>query len=406
MKKILVNAYAVSPEMGSEPGMGWNWCVHMAVDHELFILTEGEFRDRIEVALPALPQGKNMHFHYLPVSDRIRKMCWNQGDWRFYWHYRKWQKRALALARELCARERIDVIHQLNMVGFREPGFLWKIPGIRYIWGPVGGMSQVPMAFFRDAPCGVRLKMRLKNAINGIQMNASHRVRKAAARADAVICATADERRRFGKWFDKPFPVIPETGLEQEEVLPRLPARDDRFHIVWAGRFVARKQLGLALRILARLEPEDIVLDVLGSGSPEEEARYRALAEKLGVTDRVVWHGAVPYAEVLDRMRSSQLFLFTSVHEVTSTVIMEAISAGLPIVCFDVCGFGPVVDESVGRKVPCIGPEQAVRDFTAAILRLYHHPEEREAMATGARERLKLFTWTCKMQQLNQLYGE
>ena len=84
MKKILVNAYAVSPGKGSEPGMGWNWCVHMALSHDLFIITEGEFRDKIEAVLHTLPQGKNLHFYFLPVSDRVRKMCWNQGDWRFY----------------------------------------------------------------------------------------------------------------------------------------------------------------------------------------------------------------------------------------------------------------------------------------------------------------------------------
>ena len=98
---ILINAYAVSPGMGSEPGMGWNWCVNLARHAELYIITEGEFRERIEAELPHLPQGSHMHFCYLPVSERVRRMCWNQGDWRFYLHYRKWQKRALAKAREI-----------------------------------------------------------------------------------------------------------------------------------------------------------------------------------------------------------------------------------------------------------------------------------------------------------------
>ena len=86
MLKILVNAYAVSPDRGSEPGMGWNWCVHLAESCELFIITEGEFRSDIEQALSQLPQASRMHFFYLPVSERVRKMCWNQGDWRFYYH--------------------------------------------------------------------------------------------------------------------------------------------------------------------------------------------------------------------------------------------------------------------------------------------------------------------------------
>ena len=406
MKKVLVNAYAVSPDAGSELGMGWNWCVHMAQYHELFIITEGEFRDQIESAVSSLPQGKNMHFHYLPLSDRIRKMCWNQGDWRFYWHYRRWQKRALELAREIVAAERIDVIHQLNMVGFREPGFLWKIPGIRYVWGPVGGMSQVPLAFFRDVPWKVRCKMLVKNGLNRIQMNASWRVYQAAKRADAVICATEDERRVLSKKVDTALTVIPETGLENEFAPHRKPLMDGKFHLLWTGRFVSRKKLDLALRILAALGNPEIVLDILGEGSREEEAFNRSLADRLGVSDRVIWHGKVPHAQVLEWMCSCDLFLFTSVHEVTSTVIMEAISAGLPIVCFDTCGFGPIVDEQIGRKLPCSNPQQAVRDFSDAIDWLYRHPEARAAMSARAGDRLRSLTWNYKMQKLNLLYGE
>ena len=52
MLSILINAYACSPNMGSEPGMAWNWCINLAKHCELYIITEGEFRDKIEAALP------------------------------------------------------------------------------------------------------------------------------------------------------------------------------------------------------------------------------------------------------------------------------------------------------------------------------------------------------------------
>ena len=48
MLSILINAYACSPNMGSEPGMAWNWCVNLAQYCELHIITEGEFREKIE----------------------------------------------------------------------------------------------------------------------------------------------------------------------------------------------------------------------------------------------------------------------------------------------------------------------------------------------------------------------
>lgn len=48
MLKILINAYACSPNMGSEPGMAWNWVSNLAKYCELYIITEGEFRSNIE----------------------------------------------------------------------------------------------------------------------------------------------------------------------------------------------------------------------------------------------------------------------------------------------------------------------------------------------------------------------
>lgn len=58
-------------------------------------------------------------------------MCWNQGDWRFYKHYHAWQYRTYEIALGIIKIYHIDIVHQLNMIGFREPGYLWKIEEYR-----------------------------------------------------------------------------------------------------------------------------------------------------------------------------------------------------------------------------------------------------------------------------------
>ena len=62
MLNVLVNAYAVSPAWGSEPGMGWNWVVNLARYCNVFVITEGEWRGEIEEAVEKLPQRGNLHF--------------------------------------------------------------------------------------------------------------------------------------------------------------------------------------------------------------------------------------------------------------------------------------------------------------------------------------------------------
>ena len=62
MLNILVNAYACSPNMGSEPGMAWNWCVNLAKYCELHIITEGEFKRKNRSRTPYSPSRKEYAF--------------------------------------------------------------------------------------------------------------------------------------------------------------------------------------------------------------------------------------------------------------------------------------------------------------------------------------------------------
>ena len=78
-------------------------------------------------------------------------MCWNQGDWRFYKHYHAWQYRTYEIALGIIKIYHIDIVHQLNMIGFREPGYLWKIEGIPFVWGPVDAKEKFPIAYLQGA---------------------------------------------------------------------------------------------------------------------------------------------------------------------------------------------------------------------------------------------------------------
>ena len=254
MLSILINAYACSPEMGSEPGMGWNWCVNLAKHCELHIITEGEFRDNIEAALPNLPQRNNMHFYYNPVSEKIRKMCWNQGDWRFYKYYREWQWKTYLIAKKIIQKHHIDVIHQLNMIGFREPGYLWKIKNIPFIWGPIDAKESFPTTFLKDASFKTKLFISLKNAITKYQLKYAKRVHLAARQATYVISASSNSQQAIRKYFHIESPLLNETGcyIQDHPIIDK--SKKEDFDILWVGKLDFRKQLNLALCCIARAQ--------------------------------------------------------------------------------------------------------------------------------------------------------
>lgn len=387
--------------------MAWNWVSNLAKFCELFIITEGEFRDKIEEAVPTLEQVKNMHFYYNPVSDEIRKMCWNQGDWRFYKYYREWQWKTYLMAKDICSKEKIDVLHQLNMIGFREPGYLWKLSqenGVPFVWGPIGGLKQFPTAYLKGAGLKMKLFNRLKNFLNVWQLKHDKRVNEAFKTAKVLVSSIPDSYRAIKKYKGLVSVVIPETGCFLSENIPTDRFDEKEFHVMWVGKFDFRKQLPLALRAVAIAGNLNIVLDVYGSGSDEQVGSAKRLVDVMGINGRVIWHGNQPNDVVMNAMRKAQLFFFTSVSEDTSTVVLEAVSNRLPVLCFDACGMAAVIDDKVGRKVALSEPIMSAHEYARLLNELEHDRTLLKQMSVNCKERQKELSWEVKAKTMVEWY--
>ena len=401
MLNILVNAYACSPNMGSEPGMAWNWCANLANYCELHIITEGEFRDKIEAVVPTLPQGGNLHFYYNPVSEEVRRMCWNQGDWRFYKHYRTWQYRTYEMALDIMKVYHIDVLHQLNMIGFREPGYLWKIEGIPFVWGPVDAKEKFPIAYLQDAGLKKQLFMRLKNFLTELQLKYSLRVRKTTKHASIVVSASSESQKSFKKYFDIDSPLLNETGCYPQVHDFQDKSYKKELDLLWVGKLDFRKQLALAIRTVAQMRNSSVKLHIVGGG---DASYYQRLAEALRVGEQCVWHGAVMYDEVQCLMRKADLFFFTSVAEGTPHVVLEAIGNNLPVVCFDICGHGDSINDKVGRKIALSNPDQSVKEFAKVLNELEADRGLLKQLSLNCHQRQEELSWDNKAKQMMELY--
>lgn len=404
MLSILINAYACSPNMGSEPGMAWNWCVNLAKHCELHIITEGEFRDNIEKVLPTLPQGKNMHFYYNPVSDEIRKMCWNQGDWRFYKYYKEWQWKTYKIAEEICNHTHIDILHQLNMIGFREPGYLWRIKGIPFVWGPIGGLKQFPTNYLEGCSLKMKIFNHLKNFINICQIKFDVRVNQAFTRADLLISSIPDSYKAIKKYKRLNSIIIPETGCFDFKESEERDFYNEKLHILWVGKFDFRKQLSLAIKAIKEAQNPNLHLDIYGTGNENQIKEYKEVAQTLQTENQITWHGSQPNTKVLEAMKKSHVFLFTSISEDTSTVVLEAVSNQLPVVCFNTCGMGYVINDKVGIKIELSNPQQSIQEFAQVLNQLESNRNLLKEMSENCKQRQVELSWDNKAKQMVELY--
>ena len=407
MLNVLINAYAISPNWGSEPGMGWNWVINLAKYCNLHIITEGEWKDDIESAVQTLPQKDHLHFYYNPLPDKIRRMCWNQGDWRFYWCYHKWQKRTLTIARQICKEQRIDVIHQLNMVGFREPGCLWKIKNIPYVWGPFCGCSPVSLPFIKDAGYKIFWKFLIKNIISQLQIRFQPNVIHAIKRADILLTPHADIKSLIGRLYNKEPFLLQETGIKGDCVPPKIFSHSEKktFDILWVGRFIFTKRLDIALKTIARLKHiQNLRFHIVGSGLNNEDVFYKRMADQLDISSICIWHGALPNDQVQIIMQNVDIFFFTSISEATSTVVLEAIQNRCPIVCHNACGFGPLINDKIGRKIQVVSPQSSIKQFAEVIENLYNNRHELDSMIPQFDELIQPLTYEAKARQILDIY--
>ena len=230
-------------------------------------------------------------------------------------------------------------------------------------------------------------------------------------RRATVICVTtlqsrdvipqrfhAKVRCRLGIGTDPPPPGI--LG-----VAGRNGSGADSFRVLYVGRFLYWKGMHLGLRafaIFAARYPEGS-LTMVGAGP--DEARWRRLAEKLGVDGHVTWVPWLAQVELPTLYMKHDAFLFPSLHDSSGNVVLEALSHGLPVVCLDLGGPAMIADARSARIVSTEGRDEAdVSQALAEALReIADDAALHCALSEGARKRAAELTWA---NQVRSVYAE
>lgn len=142
------------------------------------------------------------------------------------------------------------------------------------------------------------------------------------------------------------------------------------------------KRISDIIEAFASLDPNEYEHPpylVIGGAGPDEKM-LKELGAKLGVDDRIVWLGYVSEPNLVYPMMD--IFTLVSMSEAFGLVVIEAMAAGVPVVCARATAFIDIVDEGeTGLLVPTFDP----KSLAAALDYLLKHPEKRAAMGNQAR---------------------
>lgn len=410
--KILIAAFACNPDSGSEEGVGWGWVKALSASHQVWVITAEFHRAAIETAVRRAPHFySTLSFHY------VRPKPWHYAPtatWRFIersvfkpvmnYAYRLWQKDAFPVAKALHREINFDIVHQLTYVGFRFPGQLWKLD-MPFVWGPIGGLENTPWRFLPQMGWRGWLYYAGRNIINTFDKKYLPGPRKAFRKADGgIIAATGGIRREIKRWYGIESRVICEIGPPAEKAACHSIRRPGEvLRLSWSGEHLPGKALPLLLHALSQLPPTvRWQLEILGTGPCTN--KWKQLARKIDVSHGCRWSGRRPRADAVQRVHLSHIFIITSLKDLTSTVLVEALAQGVPVICPDHCGFSDMVMDDCGIKIPIKTPLQFITDLADTIAQLAKDEIHRRQLAAGALKRMTNFTWEQKAEQVDRIY--
>jgi alpha-1,3-rhamnosyl/mannosyltransferase len=276
-------------------------------------------------------------------------------------------------------RVKVDLLHHAGgtIPPLRATPSVVTIHDLQPLHNP-GDFSPVKLAYLRARLRPSVRRSRLTTAVS------------AYTRDDIVErLGVAPERVALTPPAVEPEPAPPADTTDEEV---RAALRLDRPWFVFPAITYAHKRHATLVRALA--DVPDTLLVLTGGAGPEEQA-VRALAERLGVADRVRRPGRVA-DDVLDRLyRGAVACAFPSSFEAVGLPVLEAMARGCPVLAADATALPDVVG-AAGELVPVDDPAA----WAVAMNGLLGDDERRHRLAALGRERVRAWSPAASAGQL------
>jgi glycosyltransferase involved in cell wall biosynthesis len=231
----------------------------------------------------------------------------------------------------------------------------------------------------------VRFERGLTALTMGIQAN---RERLHVHRAAQVLVTSgycADQvRKLYG--YERPVSIVPElidlTAWRAHLAAAPPRGHNQRFTILFVGRFYRRKRVDVLLRAAAQLRDRGRHFEVRIVGDGPCDMAWRELSQSLRLDGMLTWLGDVTRSQIAAEYKRCDVFCLPSVQEGFGIVLLEAMAAGKPIVGARAAAIPEVAPhaalfeadnpealaDALGRGLPAPAPDEWVTQFDAPLV--------------------------------------
>ena len=416
--KVLISAHELSPLLGSECSSGWNVITRLARHHDLTVIyantnqfRTNNYKEHIE---NYISDNKIVGLEFIAVPQpRISKVIAYVNKFishkksnvgfsiLYFMGVRFWEKKAFRKAKSILSKSKFHIIHHFNHLSYREPGYMWKL-NLPFFWGPTSGLSKVPNSFLSSMPINEIIKNIFRNIVNSIQSLYSMKIRNAINKSERIYYVTSDDADYFLKRTKKGKYLL-DIGTDYNEAVKEARINNNILEVLWVGRVDYLKALDILIKAIGNNYSllKKIKLTIIGEG-PQKE-RYQKMASQLKI-ENINWLGRIEKEKVYSLMKKSDVLVHTSIKEAASAVILESLSAGLPVICHDAFGMKYSINDKCGIKIPLISPNVSIVGFSQALESMINNPQKIKELKKGAIERSKELSWDMMAKEIAHDY--
>ena len=397
MKTILATAYDIDPYKGSESATGWNFIYQISRFNKVIAITRKNNQQNIDRYIEEFNIDTSyMQFYYYDLPYYLR--FWKKGSRGSSLYFYLWQMFMPIFIK--MNKIDFDIAHNVNFHADAFPTFLWML-GKPTVWGAINHNEKIPNEYIYSKK--ELVKENIKWFAKKLFWNIDIFMLLARKKSTIVLGGNSSVQLRLNISPNKFISFTQVGGVKN--VLSSI--TKVKFNILVIGRFLTIKSFDIAIRAFAEFLGEitnkkEVVLTIVGKGPKEKELKQ--LVKDLKIEEYVNFIDWIEKKDLDVIYQNASLFLFPS-HEGAGMVVVEALSFGLPVVCFNNYGPGEIVDDSCSIRIDYSTYDQSVIDFANALLKLYNDKKLYTALSIGAAKKFdKEYEWDQKGLKLKTIY--
>ena len=250
----------------------------------------------------------------------------------------------------LIKHEKFDIVH-----------IHWPLP-MAFVGAPAFGRIRTILHFYTAETAMARRFPIAKKFLRGVMKKADDGI---AISSHAVNLAKSA--------YDRPMKVVP-YGSFFPDIAPKIiyPSEDCPKRILFVGRLVERKGVKYLIQAMPKvLEKMNATLTIVGGGVLLEELKQ--FSHEMDMTEYVTFTGIISAEEKAKYYRECDLFVLPACFdkhgdtEGLGVVLLEALSAGKPVIASSV---GGIVDIVKHERSGLLVPEKEPEALAKAIIRI------------------------------------